>query len=84
MHSFCNMMGFPDVTNIQYYGRWKNGLYLAFLTGVILFGVLLMPLTDPRLYGNETSCAYWTVFVPFVEGAGSEDGGGPSLDDVVV
>ncbi|KAG0043830.1 hypothetical protein BGZ83_010995 [Gryganskiella cystojenkinii] len=69
-HSFCNMMGFPDVTNIQYYGRWKNWLYLAFIMGVVLFGVLLMPLTDPRLYGDETSSAYWGLFMPTLPDAG--------------
>ncbi|KAF9359183.1 hypothetical protein BGX26_012958 [Mortierella sp. AD094] len=60
-HTFCNMMGAPDVTNIQYFGRWKNWLYLAFLTGAILFGVLLKPLTSPELYGSEASSAYWAI-----------------------
>ncbi|KAF8941146.1 hypothetical protein BGZ58_001862 [Dissophora ornata] len=60
-HSFCNMMGFPDVTNIQYFGRWKYWLYLAFAIGMILFGVLLRPLTNPELYGDETSLAYWKI-----------------------
>ncbi|KAG9326356.1 hypothetical protein KVV02_003707 [Mortierella alpina] len=60
-HAFCNMMGFPDVTNIQYYGRWKYWLYLAFVTGIALFGVLLRPLTSPALYGDPDSSAYWRI-----------------------
>ncbi|KAF9959692.1 hypothetical protein BGZ72_009048, partial [Mortierella alpina] len=60
-HAFCNMMGFPDVTNIQYYGRWKYWLYLAFITGIALFGVLLRPLTNPPLYGDPDSSAYWRM-----------------------
>lgn len=55
------MMGFPDVTNIQYYGRWKNWLYLAFLTGIVLFGISLRPLTNPVWYGDEASSAYWRI-----------------------
>jgi len=61
------MMGFPDVTNIQYYGRWKYWLYLAFLTGIALFGVLLRPLTSPSLYGDPDSSAYWRIVEPLPE-----------------
>ncbi|ORZ27470.1 hypothetical protein BCR41DRAFT_299941, partial [Lobosporangium transversale] len=60
-HAFCNLMGFPDVTNIQYFGRWKHWLYLAFATGILLFGLLLQPLTSPSLYGDEFSSAYWSI-----------------------
>ncbi|KAF9174677.1 hypothetical protein BGX21_000418 [Mortierella sp. AD011] len=60
-HTFCSIMGAPDVTNIQYFGRWKNWLYLAFATGAVLFGVLLRPLTSPELYGSEASSAYWAI-----------------------
>ncbi|KAI8595530.1 hypothetical protein EDD21DRAFT_390997 [Dissophora ornata] len=58
-HSFCNMMGLPDVSSIQYYGHWKKWLYLAFLLGVVLFGVFLRPLTEPALYGDSERSAYW-------------------------
>ncbi|KAF9579058.1 CAAX prenyl protease [Lunasporangiospora selenospora] len=61
-HSFCNMMGFPDVTNIQYYGRMKYWLYLAFGLGVILFSILLIPLTNPNLYGDQDTLVYWRLF----------------------
>ncbi|KAF9540433.1 CAAX prenyl protease [Mortierella hygrophila] len=60
-HSFCNMMGFPDVTNIQYFGRWKKWLYLTFVLGMVLFGLLLRPLTQPGWYGDEESSAYWSL-----------------------
>ncbi|KAI1313441.1 hypothetical protein EDD11_002548 [Mortierella claussenii] len=60
-HTFCNMMGFPDVTNIQYFGRWKNWLYFAFGSGVVLFGLLLRPLTSPGLYGDPATSEYWTI-----------------------
>ncbi|KAF9342002.1 hypothetical protein BGZ91_003699 [Linnemannia elongata] len=60
-HTFCNMMGFPDVTNIQYFGRWKTWLYLTFVLGMVLFGLLLRPLTQPGWYGDEESSAYWNI-----------------------
>ncbi|KAF9151798.1 CAAX prenyl protease [Linnemannia schmuckeri] len=60
-HTFCNMMGFPDVTNIQYFGRWKKWLYLTFVVGMVLFGLLLRPLTHPAWYGDEESSAYWVI-----------------------
>jgi prenyl protein peptidase len=60
-HTFCNMMGFPDVTNIQYFGRWKKWLYLTFVLGMVLFGLLLRPLTHPAWYGDEASSGYWNL-----------------------
>ncbi|KAF9429204.1 hypothetical protein BGZ76_001670 [Entomortierella beljakovae] len=59
-HVFCNVMGAPDVTNIQYFGRMKNWLYLSFVTGIILFFILLKPLTSPQLYGSEDGSIYWS------------------------
>ncbi|KAH7046516.1 hypothetical protein BKA57DRAFT_78544 [Linnemannia elongata] len=58
-HSFCNLMGFPDVSNIQHYGRWKIWIYVAFALGIILFASMLAPLTSPSLYGSTHSSAYW-------------------------
>ncbi|KAG0288163.1 hypothetical protein BGZ96_008032 [Linnemannia gamsii] len=60
-HAFCNMMGFPDVTNIQYFGRWKKWLYMTFVLGMVLFGLLLRPLTHPAWYGDEESSGYWIL-----------------------
>ncbi|KAG0366609.1 hypothetical protein BGZ54_005116 [Gamsiella multidivaricata] len=66
-HAFCNMMGFPDVTNIQYFGRMKYWLYLAFVSGLILFCVALGPLTNPELYGDKNSLAYWRLTMGSME-----------------
>jgi len=60
-HSFCNMMGFPDVGSIQYYGPWKKWLYLCLGLGMVLFGFLLGPLTDPGIYGDQHSSVYWSL-----------------------
>lgn len=58
-HSFCNLMGFPDVSNIQYYGRWKIWIYVAFVLGIALFAGMLAPLTSPSLYGSTHASVYW-------------------------
>ncbi|KAF9365535.1 hypothetical protein BGX34_009573 [Mortierella sp. NVP85] len=60
-HSFCNMMGLPDVSDIQHHGRWKIWLYMAFVLGLVLFVTLLGPMTDPRLYGDAASSIYWSI-----------------------
>ncbi|KAI8363213.1 hypothetical protein B0O80DRAFT_8661 [Mortierella sp. GBAus27b] len=62
-HSFCNMMGLPDVSMVQHYGPWKKWIYAAFVLGMILFGTLLGPMTDPRLYGDAASLIYWPITV---------------------
>ncbi|KAF9156896.1 hypothetical protein BG015_010831 [Linnemannia schmuckeri] len=58
-HSFCNLMGFPDVSNIQYYGRWKVWIYVAFGLGIVLFAGMLESLTSPSLYGSTYTSVYW-------------------------
>jgi prenyl protein peptidase len=60
-HSFCNMMGFPDVGSIQYYGPWKKWLYLTLGLGMVLFGYLIAPMTSPSLYGDSLSAVYWPL-----------------------
>jgi prenyl protein peptidase len=57
-HSFCNLMGFPDISNIQYYGRWKIWIYLAFVLGIVLFAGSLGPLTNPALYRKDHNSVY--------------------------
>ncbi|KAF9973749.1 hypothetical protein BGZ73_002990 [Actinomortierella ambigua] len=79
-HAFCNLMGFPDVTNIQYFGRWKYALYLTFVLGMVAFGLLLNPLTHPALYDDAGVSPYWLltmgdVVVPSPSAAGAGDGG---------
>ena len=50
-HAFCNSMGFPAFGAIPSHPRaWV--IAAAFYVGVALFVTLLMPLTDPKLYGN--------------------------------
>ncbi|CAM9124294.1 unnamed protein product [Choristocarpus tenellus] len=65
VHSFCNLMGIPDLsfnnppgdpefsspTSVLHGTR--TGLWCAYGTGVILFGCFLFPLTSPSLYGGS-------------------------------
>ncbi|KAG0018596.1 hypothetical protein BGZ81_010166 [Podila clonocystis] len=62
-HSFCNIMGLPDVGSIEHYGPWKKWLYLALIGGMVLFGLLMQPLTQPSLYGDPDTSAYWPLTV---------------------
>ncbi|KAI7820851.1 hypothetical protein BC939DRAFT_218661 [Gamsiella multidivaricata] len=62
-HSFCNLMGFPDVSSIEGHGSWKKWVYVGFILGMVFFGVLVGPMTSPGLYGDESSCAYWSIAV---------------------
>ncbi|KAF9915146.1 hypothetical protein BX616_006816 [Lobosporangium transversale] len=62
-HIFCNMMGLPDLSDIQLYGHWKKWIYFSFLLGMVSFGVLLGPMTNPSLYGDATSSIYWPLMV---------------------
>lgn len=63
LHSFCNLMGLPSV------GFWfrhhplfkyRIELTVAYVTGMALFAICIVPLTTPSIYGNE---AMWN-FVP--------------------
>ncbi|KAF9159378.1 hypothetical protein DFQ26_006603 [Actinomortierella ambigua] len=86
-HAFCNLMGFPDVTNIQYFGRWKYALYATFAVGVLAFALLLNPLTHPALYGDAGVSPYWTVTMgsaaaslgPSTDGGGVGGGGAEAV-----
>ncbi|KAF9962797.1 hypothetical protein BGZ65_007889 [Modicella reniformis] len=63
-HSFCNMMGLPDVSNIGHYNAsWKKWIYAAFIVGLILFVMLMVPMTQPALYGDAKSSIYWPITV---------------------
>ncbi|KAG0325499.1 hypothetical protein BG000_001775 [Podila horticola] len=62
-HSFCNIMGLPDVGSIVHYGPWKKWLYLALIGGMVLFGLLMRPLTQPSFYGDPYTSAYWPLTV---------------------
>ncbi|ELR22428.1 CAAX prenyl protease 2, putative [Acanthamoeba castellanii str. Neff] len=50
-HAFCNIMGFPAIEYIPSHPH-KEKLYIAFVGGLILFFVLLFPLTSPWLYSS--------------------------------
>ncbi|KAG2225322.1 hypothetical protein INT45_005566 [Circinella minor] len=56
-HSFCNIMGFPDVSDIQLQPPIKRAVIMcSFVMGVILFYWLLYPLTNPSNVGGSL---YW-------------------------
>jgi prenyl protein peptidase len=53
-HVFCNHMGFPNFSEIL--GHPSPARYyvaLAFVVGVILWLLLLFPLSEPTLYAND-------------------------------
>ena len=50
-HALCNALGFPAFGAIPSHPR-AGFIATAFCAGVALFAALLMPLTDPALYGN--------------------------------
>ncbi|KAI8140799.1 hypothetical protein BJV82DRAFT_671176 [Fennellomyces sp. T-0311] len=57
-HTFCNIMGFPDVSDIQLQSPARQKVIkCAFAGGVVLFWCLLFPLTSPRNVG-------WSVYWP--------------------
>nr|XP_057924040.1 CAAX prenyl protease 2 isoform X1 [Doryrhamphus excisus] len=52
-HSFCNYMGFPAISSALDHPHRLTVLF-CYLLGVILFLLLLFPLTDPSYYGIPT------------------------------
>lgn len=56
-HSFCNSMGFPALgAALEHPQRWA--LLPCYALGVLLFLLLLHPLTDPSFFGGGTpTCA---------------------------
>ena len=55
VHGFCNFMGFPDVGELvaQEPPRKRAALAAVFVVGLVLFFVLLFPMTEPSIYKNE-------------------------------
>ena len=47
-HTFCNLMGLPDVEAIPHH-QYPVLIGMCYLAGLVGFGVLLFPLTDPKL-----------------------------------
>ncbi|KAF9949551.1 hypothetical protein BGZ72_008690 [Mortierella alpina] len=66
-HTLCNVMGFPDLSSIEDYRHWKKWIYGAFVAGMVLFGMLVGPWTDPTLFGDASVSVYWPVVVSGVE-----------------
>ncbi|KAI9266447.1 hypothetical protein BDA99DRAFT_505672 [Phascolomyces articulosus] len=58
-HSFCNVMGFPDISDIQLQAPMKRAVIMcSFVLGIILFCWFLYPFTDPANVGGSL---YWTA-----------------------
>ncbi|XP_047235526.1 CAAX prenyl protease 2-like isoform X1 [Girardinichthys multiradiatus] len=55
-HSFCNSQGLPDIGSALNHPQ-RSAVLISYLTGVLLFLVLLFPLTDPFLYGARPACS---------------------------
>ncbi|XP_053575969.1 CAAX prenyl protease 2 [Bombina bombina] len=54
-HSFCNYIGFPAIfTALDHPQRFI--ILLFYILGVVLFFLLLYPMTDPTLYGDIPIC----------------------------
>ncbi|MED6290938.1 CAAX prenyl protease [Characodon lateralis] len=52
-HSFCNYMGFPAISTALEHPQ-RLVILSSYLFGVLLFFMLLFPLTDPSYYGAPT------------------------------
>ncbi|XP_053298042.1 CAAX prenyl protease 2 [Pleuronectes platessa] len=55
-HSFCNSQGLPDIGSALQHPQ-RPALLFSYLMGVLLFVVLLFPLTDPFFYGTIPVCS---------------------------
>ena len=56
LHAFCNCMGFPSVgwtfPHHRLYPR-RFEISVAFVTGMVLFSVCVVPMTAPNIYSND-------------------------------
>ncbi|KAF2897267.1 hypothetical protein ILUMI_08907 [Ignelater luminosus] len=53
-HAFCNHMGVPDIQELlTYKGAQRIGIFAIFIAGILLWGCLLNPLTEPSIYENN-------------------------------
>ncbi|XP_075343438.1 CAAX prenyl protease 2-like [Odontesthes bonariensis] len=55
-HSFCNSQGLPDLSSALHHPQ-HSALLFSYLMGVLLFLLLLFPLTDPFFYGTIPVCS---------------------------
>lgn len=58
-HSFCNHMGFPDLSEVAAYKDplKRAGLLCLFVIGLVAWCFLLTPMTHPSLFNNNL---FWT------------------------
>ncbi|KAG9475330.1 CAAX prenyl protease 2 isoform X2 [Eleutherodactylus coqui] len=54
-HSFCNYIGFPAIFTVLDHPQ-RATIVLFYGLGVVLFFLLLYPMTDPTLYGDIPIC----------------------------
>ncbi|KAK1154864.1 CAAX prenyl protease 2-like [Acipenser oxyrinchus oxyrinchus] len=54
-HSFCNYMGFPAVSAAG--APQRAPIITCYLLGVLLFLLLLFPMTEPVFYGSVPLCS---------------------------
>ncbi|ORY04903.1 Abi-domain-containing protein [Basidiobolus meristosporus CBS 931.73] len=54
-HTFCNIMGFPDLSGPKRYPKHRTLLWISLIGGVFLFSLILYPLTSPQWF----SSMYW-------------------------
>lgn len=54
-HSFCNHMGFPDLSEVIAYKDpvKRAGLLCLFIIGLVAWCFLLTPLTNPTWFNNN-------------------------------
>ncbi|CAG5106040.1 Similar to Sras: CAAX prenyl protease 2 (Drosophila melanogaster) [Cotesia congregata] len=54
-HSFCNHMGFPDLTEVLAYNNFlkRAGFFSLFVIGLVAWCFLLTPLTNPTWFNNN-------------------------------
>ncbi|XP_042355760.1 CAAX prenyl protease 2-like [Plectropomus leopardus] len=55
-HSFCNSQGLPDISSALQHPQ-RSAVLFFYLMGVLMFLVLLFPLTDTFFYGTIPVCS---------------------------
>lgn len=54
VHAFCNHMGFPEFQQVGTLPRRQQLIAVScFLIGLVMWSLLLFPLTSPTVYGNS-------------------------------
>ncbi|KAI8379439.1 uncharacterized protein BYT42DRAFT_326952 [Radiomyces spectabilis] len=57
-HVFCNIMGFPDLSGMHMLKPVQQKvIWVCFIVGIVLFGALLIPMTNPSVVGDSM---YWS------------------------